>query len=132
MLAAWRLTPSSPASWPTVGSSASTDDEAEGGADVACAGLPHGLAEPVGQAAPSRGCETVSAWRVVLQPGARSPEHTLTGVEAFVALRGAARVSLDRDTHDLRAGDSEPFEAVCCMAAGGEAIAEGSGSFVPL
>ncbi len=31
-----------------------------------------------------------------------------------------------------RAGDSEPFEAVCCMAAGGEAIVEGEGSFVPL
>src|ERR671928_2250388 len=90
-----------------------------------------------GLASPSRGCATVSAWRVVLEPGAGSPEHTLTSDEAFVALRGRARVELDGEAHDLAAGDclvvaperafsirndgAEPFEAVCCMAAGGEA-----------
>lgn len=100
-----------------------------------------------GLAAPSRGCASVSAWRIVLHPGASSPEHTLTSDEAFVALRGSALVSLDREQHELRAGDclivapdrrftiandgSEPFEAVCCMAAGGEAVVEGEGSFVP-
>ena len=26
---------------------------------------------------------------------------------------------------------AEPFEAVCCMAAGGQAVVEGEGSFVP-
>jgi mannose-6-phosphate isomerase-like protein (cupin superfamily) len=103
--------------------------------------------EVTGLASPSRGCETVSAWRVLMQPGACSPEHGLTSDEAFVALRGAARIELDGELHDLLAGDclvvapgrrfrihnvgSEPFEAVCCMAAGGQAVVEGEGSFVP-
>src|SRR3954469_1650718 len=54
-----------------------------------------------GLASPSRGCATVSAWRVVLAPGAGSPEHTLTSDEAFVALRGTARVTLDGAEHDV-------------------------------
>ncbi len=103
--------------------------------------------EVTGLASPSRGCETVSAWRVLLAPGAGSPEHTLTSDEAFVALRGSARVELDGEAEQLRAGDclvvsperrftirndgAEPFEAVCCMAAGGQAVVEGEGSFVP-
>jgi mannose-6-phosphate isomerase-like protein (cupin superfamily) len=100
-----------------------------------------------GLASPSRGCATVSAWRVVLAPGAGSPEHTLTSDEAFVALRGRARVELDGAAHDLAAGDClvvaperrfritndgpEPFEAVCCMAAGGQAVVAGQGAFPP-
>jgi mannose-6-phosphate isomerase-like protein (cupin superfamily) len=103
--------------------------------------------EVTGLAAPSRGCKTVSAWRVLLQPGAGSPEHGLTSDEAFVALRGIARVELEGESHEVLAGDclvvapgrrfairnvgSEPFEAVCCMARGGEAVVEGEGSFVP-
>jgi mannose-6-phosphate isomerase-like protein (cupin superfamily) len=103
--------------------------------------------EVTGLASPSRGCDTVSAWRVLLAPGAASPEHMLTSDEAFVALRGSARVELDGDSEELRAGDclvvapqrrftirndgAEPFEAVCCMAAGGQAVVEGGGSFVP-
>jgi mannose-6-phosphate isomerase-like protein (cupin superfamily) len=103
--------------------------------------------EVTGLASPSRGCETVSAWRVLLQPGAASPEHTLTSDEAFVALRGRAHVALDGESEVLTAGDclvvaaerrftirndgAEPFEAVCCMAAGGRAVVEGEGSFVP-
>ena len=100
-----------------------------------------------GLASPSRGCATVSAWRVVLAPGAGSPEHTLTSDEAFVALRGHARVELDGAAHDLAAGDClvvaperpfsirndgpEPFEALCCMAAGGQAVVAGQGAFPP-
>jgi mannose-6-phosphate isomerase-like protein (cupin superfamily) len=103
--------------------------------------------EVTGLASPSRGCQSVSAWRVVLHPGASSPEHTLTSDEAFVALRGRASVALDGEAHDLAPGDclivapgrrfairndaGEPFEAVCCMAAGGQAVVEGEGSFVP-
>jgi mannose-6-phosphate isomerase-like protein (cupin superfamily) len=103
--------------------------------------------EVTGLASPSRGCDTVSAWRVLLAPGAASPEHTLTSDEAFVALRGRARVELDGASEELRAGDclvvaperrfsirndgTEPFEAVCCMAAGGQAVVEGEGTFVP-
>ena len=100
-----------------------------------------------GLASPSRGCATVSAWRVVLAPGAGSPEHSLTSDEAFVALRGRARVELDGERHELGAGDClvvaperpfriandgpEPFEAVCCMAAGGQAVVAGQGAFPP-
>jgi mannose-6-phosphate isomerase-like protein (cupin superfamily) len=100
-----------------------------------------------GLASPSRGCATVSTWRVVLEPGAGSPDHMLTSDEAFVALRGAARVTLDGDEHELRAGDClvvspdrefairndgpEAFEAVCCMAAGGKAVVAGQGTFAP-
>jgi mannose-6-phosphate isomerase-like protein (cupin superfamily) len=100
-----------------------------------------------GLASPSRGCATVSAWRVMLTPGAGSPEHTLTSDEAFVALRGRARVELDGERHELAAGDClvvaperafsirndgpEPFEAVCCMAAGGQAVVAGQGAFPP-
>ena len=100
-----------------------------------------------GLASPSRGCASISAWRVVLEPGAASPEHTLTSDEAFVALRGSARVDLDGKAHDVGAGDclvvapdrpfrirnegGEPFEAVCCMAAGGQAVVAGQGAFVP-
>jgi mannose-6-phosphate isomerase-like protein (cupin superfamily) len=100
-----------------------------------------------GLASPSRGCATVSAWRVVLEPGAASPEHALTSDEAFVALRGRARVELDGEAHALAAGDClvvapdrpfsirndgpERFEAVCCMAAGGQAVVIGQDAFVP-
>src|SRR4051794_38530368 len=100
-----------------------------------------------GPASPSRGCATVTAWRVVLAPGAGSPEHALTSDEAFVALRGRARVELDGTAHALAAGDClvvapeqpfrirndgpEPVEAVCRMAAGGEAVVAGQGTFPP-
>jgi quercetin dioxygenase-like cupin family protein len=100
-----------------------------------------------GLASPSRGCPSLSAWRVVLDPGAASPAHTLTSDEAFVALSGSARVELDGEAHDLAAGDclvvaperlfsirndgTVPFEAVCCMAAGGQAVVAGQGAFVP-
>jgi mannose-6-phosphate isomerase-like protein (cupin superfamily) len=100
-----------------------------------------------GLASPSRGCASVSVWRVVLDPGAGSPEHTLTSDEAFVALRGRAHVELDGETRELGAGDclvvaperpfrirndgAEPFEAVCCMAAGGQAVVTGQGAFTP-
>ena len=100
-----------------------------------------------GLASPSRGCASLSAWRVVLDPGAASPEHTLTSDEAFVALRGTARVELDGEAHEIAAGDclvvapdrsfrirndgDEPFEAVCAMAAGGRAVVADQGTFVP-
>ena len=64
-----------------------------------------------------------------------------------MALRGSAHVELEGEAHELTAGDClvvaprlrftirndgrEPFEAVCCMAAGGRAVVEGEGTFVP-
>lgn len=88
-------------------------------------------------ASPSRGSTGVAAWRLVLDPGAESPLHELTADEAFVALAGVALVELDGETFPLEAGDglsvpphtafrirnagALPFEAVACMAAGGQA-----------
>lgn len=96
-----------------------------------------------GYASPSRGSRSVSAWRVVLEPGAGSPPHQLSHDEAFVAIRGEAAVELDGERFTLRAGDGlsvpprtpfrisnagqEEFEAVVCMAAEGRAwIADGA------
>jgi mannose-6-phosphate isomerase-like protein (cupin superfamily) len=103
--------------------------------------------EVTGLASPSRGSASVSAWRVLLRPGAGSPDHALTSDEAFVALRGTATVTLGGEDASLRAGDclvvapgrafrirndgAEPFEAVCCMASGGRAVVPGQGEFVP-
>ena len=101
----------------------------------------------VGYASPSRGSRSVSAWRVVLEPGAGSPLHQVSRDEAFVAIRGEARVELGGEQFTLRAGDglSVPphtafriinegtgeFEAVVSMAADGTAWLEGGEPFTP-
>lgn len=107
----------------------------------------HEGAAVVGYASPSRGSRTVSAWRLALEPGAASPLHEVTRDEAFLALRGVATVELAGETFELRAGDglSVPpgtpfrilnpgpglFEAVACMAAGGQARVPGAEPFTP-
>jgi quercetin dioxygenase-like cupin family protein len=94
-----------------------------------------GGTEITGYASPKRGSERVSAWKVVLHPGAASPVHQLTEGEAFIALAGRGRFELDGCVHEIAAGDAicmpprtpfrlangteEPFEAICCMVAGG-------------
>ena len=102
----------------------------------------------VGLAAPSRGCATVSAWRLAGEPGAASPVHRLTSDEVFVVLRGAVEFTVgDGEPVVARAGDAvavppgvdfhlanrgdEPFEAVACMAAGGQAQVGDGGPFTP-
>jgi mannose-6-phosphate isomerase-like protein (cupin superfamily) len=91
--------------------------------------------EITGYASPTRGSKRVSAWKVVLQPGASSPVHQLTEGEAFIALAGHGRFEFDDRVHDVGPGDAicvpprtpfrlantdeEPFEAICCMVAGG-------------
>jgi mannose-6-phosphate isomerase-like protein (cupin superfamily) len=100
-----------------------------------------------GYASPSRGSATVSAWRIILEPGAGSPLHELTHDEAFIALRGQATVSLAAEELTLAAGDglsvppatpfrirndgTEPFEAIACMAAGGKARVGDGEPFTP-
>ncbi|WP_320671758.1 cupin domain-containing protein [Patulibacter defluvii] len=89
-----------------------------------------------GYAAPSRGSRDLSLWRVALAPGAASPAHQLSREEVFLALRGSAVVELDGRAETLTAGDcllvpagrpfalvagDDGFEAVCAMAAGGQA-----------
>jgi hypothetical protein len=44
------------------------------------------VAEIVGYASPARGSHAISAWKVLLQPGAASPTHRLTEGEAFKPL----------------------------------------------
>lgn len=90
-----------------------------------------------GLASPSRGSRELAAWRVRLDPGVSTPEHQLTHEEVFVALSGDAVATLDGKRTEVGPGDalvvapdrsfvlavegSEPFEAVCCMVAGGQA-----------
>jgi mannose-6-phosphate isomerase-like protein (cupin superfamily) len=101
----------------------------------------------IGLAAPSRGCATVSTWRLTAQPGAQSPRHQLTSDEVFVALTGELVATVDGTEVTVRAGDSlsvppgvtfslanrgaEPFEAVACMAAGGQALVGDAAPFTP-
>ena len=61
--------------------------------------------EVTGLASPSRGCDTVSAWRVLLAPGAASPEHTLTSDEASSRCAAARGWSSRARPSELRAGD---------------------------
>jgi mannose-6-phosphate isomerase-like protein (cupin superfamily) len=100
----------------------------------------------VGLAAPSRGSAETSVWRLTLDPGTSSPEHTLDREEVFVALGGSARAVLAGRSLDVHAGDalivppgvaftignpgSEPFEAVACQPVGGTATVDGE-SFPP-
>ncbi|MGZ4168824.1 MAG: cupin domain-containing protein, partial [Solirubrobacteraceae bacterium] len=90
-----------------------------------------------GYASPTRGSESVAAWKVSLEPGAASPRHELTHDEVFIVLTGQARFEVEGRSHDVGAGDAicvpprtvfalsnagaETMTAICCMAAGGQA-----------
>jgi mannose-6-phosphate isomerase-like protein (cupin superfamily) len=79
----------------------------------------------------------VSAWKLALDPGAASPRHELTHGEVFIVLGGSARFEVEGRCHEVGPGDaicvppktwfalsndgSEPFTAIVCMAAGGQA-----------
>lgn len=107
----------------------------------------HEGTEVLGYASPSRGSASISAWRLALDPGAESPFHQLSCDEAFLALRGVATIELAGETFELRAGDGlsvppdtafrirnlggEPFEAVACMVAAGQARIDGAEPFTP-
>jgi quercetin dioxygenase-like cupin family protein len=100
-----------------------------------------------GYASPTRGSESVCAWRVTLDPGAGSPQHELTHGEVFIALSGTARFEIEGRGHELEAGDAicvpantsfalsndgaDGFTAICCMAAGGHARI-GDGELFPI
>jgi quercetin dioxygenase-like cupin family protein len=105
--------------------------------------------EIIGYASPTRGSEKLSAWKVRLSPGAGSPVHTLTEGEAFIALAGRGTFEFDGRVHELGAGDAicvppgvpfrlaaaeaaeEPFEAICCMVAGGQGLIGDGDPFTP-
>jgi mannose-6-phosphate isomerase-like protein (cupin superfamily) len=90
----------------------------------------------IGYASPSRGARDLSVWRLSLVAGERSPAHSLSREEIFVALDGSAVAIIDGVTHALAAGDclvvptdtsftliagEGGLEAFCAMAAGGQA-----------
>ncbi len=54
---------------------------------------------------PSLGSSQLCAWRVEVAPGQRGAPHTVTHEEVFLALAGAAALTLDGERHDVRAGD---------------------------
>ena len=100
----------------------------------------------VGFASPSRGATDTCVWRVTLDPGASSPEHTLEREEVFVALTGSARATVDGHAGELAAGDAlivpagvpftlanpsaDPFDAIVCLPVGARATVDGK-AFVP-
>jgi quercetin dioxygenase-like cupin family protein len=101
-----------------------------------------------GYGSPSRGSESVAAWRVTLDPGAASPVHRLTHDEVFIVLTGEARFDVEDRRHHVGPGDAicvppqtafalsnagaETMTAICCMAAGGQArIGDGDAFSIP-
>jgi mannose-6-phosphate isomerase-like protein (cupin superfamily) len=101
----------------------------------------------IGLASPSRGAAETSVWRLTLDPGSSSPEHTLDREEVFVALAGTARAVTDGHATDVRPGDAlivppavpftianpgpEPFEAVVSLPVGGSATVAGEAMTPP-
>src|SRR3954453_6189807 len=101
----------------------------------------------IGLAAPSRGSAETSVWRLTLDPGSSSPEHTLDREEVFVALAGTARAVLAGCATDVGPGDAlivppavpftisnagaDAFEAVACLPVGGSATVAGESMTPP-
>lgn len=99
-------------------------------------------------ASPSRGgsAET-SVWRLVLDAGTRGTEHEVTRSEVFAPVRGTAEVSIGGRVDTVGVGDAlvvpphtpftlsntgaEPFEAIVCLPAGGQAAFPGAEPFTP-
>jgi quercetin dioxygenase-like cupin family protein len=104
-----------------------------------------GGATITGLASPSRGSADNAAWRVRFLADHPSPRHTVSREEIFIVLDGALTVRFaDRaetaetggalivpagEEFDLVAAGG-PAEAVCVMAVGGQATADGA-TFTP-
>lgn len=101
-----------------------------------------------GYAAPSRGATEVSLWRIELAPGSSSPLHEMDVEEVFLGLHGEAVAVVRGEQWTIGAGDclivpahtpftltvgpEQPFLAVACMTAGGQATMLPDGAtFVP-
>jgi mannose-6-phosphate isomerase-like protein (cupin superfamily) len=96
-----------------------------------------GGTDVTGYASPSRGANDTGVWRLSIAPGSASPPHTLSREEVFLALSGSAEATIGDErfvvepgdclivpvgqAHSLATRGDRPFEAVCCMAVGGEA-----------
>ena len=101
-----------------------------------------------GYASPSRGATELSLWRIALAPGSTSPLHHMDCEEVFLGLEGRAVADVAGEPRDLGPGDclilpagtpftlhvpgDEPFHAVACITAGGQAtLVPGGETFVP-
>jgi len=99
-------------------------------------------------AAPSRGASQVSLWQIELAPGSTSPLHHMDCEEVFLGLDGLAIAVVDGTEQPIGPGDclilpagtaftlhvpgQEPFRALACIPAGGQATMVPSGmTFVP-
>ncbi|MFE3983021.1 cupin domain-containing protein [Nocardia tengchongensis] len=105
------------------------------------------LMTAIGLAAPSRGSKENSVWRFTLTGGNPGHAHAVSREEIFVALAGTARIEMDGETHEFRAGDAvvipahtvfklsvpgdEPFEAVAILPVGAYAQAPGGDRVSP-
>jgi mannose-6-phosphate isomerase-like protein (cupin superfamily) len=94
-------------------------------------------------AAPSRGSSELSLWQVELAPGSTSPLHHMDCEEVFLGLHGQAVAAIDGTEHPLGPGDClilppgtaftlhapgpEPFRALACIPAGGQATLDPDG-----
>jgi mannose-6-phosphate isomerase-like protein (cupin superfamily) len=106
----------------------------------------HGISV-TGLAAPSRGSQESSVWRLRLPPGAPPVEHTMDREEIFVALAGHAVATVDGQRIELGAGDTlvvpaehpfslstrenEAFEALAVAPAGMRATIPPGPPFAP-
>jgi quercetin dioxygenase-like cupin family protein len=104
-----------------------------------------GGATITGLASPSRGSADTAAWRVRFHPDRPSPRHSLSREEILIVLDGAVTARFGDRTETAEAGgalivpageefdlvaEGGPAEAVCVMAVGGQAIADGA-TFTP-
>ena len=81
-----------------------------------------GEATITGLASPSRGSTDTAAWRVRFAPDHPSPSHSMSREEIVIVVEG----SLTAQFRDRGA----PAEAICIMAVGGQATADGA-TFTP-
>ncbi|MFY7778212.1 MAG: cupin domain-containing protein [Elstera sp.] len=101
----------------------------------------------IGLAAPSRGATETAVWRAIIAPETPGQPHALTREEIFVALAGAAEVTVDGETQAFRAGDClivkagqqvclanphrEAFELIAVLPIGGQAVLGNGEAFTP-
>jgi quercetin dioxygenase-like cupin family protein len=104
-----------------------------------------GGATITGLASPSRGSADTAAWRVRFDADRPSPRHSVSREEIFIVLDGALTARFEDRTETAGAGGAlivpageefdllatgGPAEAVCVMAVGGQATADGA-TFTP-
>ena len=104
-----------------------------------------GEATITGLASPSRGSTDTAAWRVRFAPDHPSPPHSVSREEIFIVVDGALTAQFQDRDETAEAGGAlivpageaftlvargAPAEAICIMAVGGQATADGA-TFTP-